>query len=104
MSLRKTLFCLLVAFGAAIVPAASQTRVYADVDIYVAPPPPRYEYVPPRVGYVWAPGYWYWNGHRHVWVRGHWYHARHGHHWIAHRWEGHEGRWVFHRGYWERDG
>ena len=47
----------------------ASARVYIDVDI--APPPVRVEVVPvARVGYVWAPGYWYWSGHQHVWVGG----------------------------------
>ena len=49
------------------------------VDVRVGPPPPRHEAVPSaRAGYVWAPGYWDYRGHRHVWVNGHWERARHG--------------------------
>jgi hypothetical protein len=48
-----------------------------DVDIGVAPPPPRAEMVPaPLPGYYWAPEHW------------------------EHRGE----KWHFERGYWEREG
>ena len=46
-------------------PAAARTQVAVGVRIGVAPPPPRFERVPPpRRGYVWAPGYWRWNASR----------------------------------------
>src|SRR5947207_41053 len=53
--------------GLGLAPAA-----YADVVVVrVAPPPARDEVIPPaRDGFVWTPGYWRWNGHRHVWVNG----------------------------------
>ena len=75
------------------------------VDIDIAPPPPRYEVVPPpRVGYVWTPGYWRWDAphHHHVWINGRYVHERHGEHWVAHRWSEHDGRWRFNDGHWER--
>jgi hypothetical protein len=38
-----------------------------------APPVEIAEEVPPsRPGFIWATGFWRWNGSRHVWVRGHW--------------------------------
>jgi hypothetical protein len=61
--------------------AATPPPAVAAVGVYVntAPPPPRVERVPPaRRGYVWAPGYWNWQGNRHVWVKGTWVRARHG--------------------------
>src|SRR5471030_2965189 len=40
-------------------PAAAQAEL--NVSIGVPPPAPIYEPIPgPRVGYVWAPGFWYW--------------------------------------------
>ena len=40
-----------------------------SVQLQIAPPAPRAEYVPaPRRGHVWAPGHWDWRGQRHVWV------------------------------------
>ena len=55
----------------------------------------------PRVGFVWAPGYWNWQGHRHVWVKGHYIHERHGHHWVNDNWEQRDGRWHYERGHWD---
>jgi OmpA-OmpF porin, OOP family len=49
-----------------IAPASAQVMV-------LAPPAPVYEVAPPpRVGYMWARGYWAWQYGRYVWVPGHW--------------------------------
>ncbi len=103
MDIRKAIAAALVAATAAIGSTAALART--SIDIEVAPPPLRYEAVPPpRVGYVWAPGYWAWDGHRHHWHNGYWMHERRGYAWVPHRWE-HEGnRWRFDDGHWERHG
>ena len=111
---RRNLFTLLAATAATAVtapalltPAAAQVEF--NVNIASAPPPMRYEAVPaPRAGYVWAPGYWHWDGRRHVWQNGHWEVARAGYRYVAPRWEryydnGHE-RWRYHASRWDRDG
>jgi len=68
-----------------------------------APPPIRVEPMPPpRVGYVWAPGFWEWRGHEHVWVAGRWVGERRGYHWIPDRWEQRGPHWHHERGHWER--
>jgi hypothetical protein len=98
--MRKKILVAALALGAISVPIVSEART---VIVEVAPPPARVEVVPAaRVGYVWAPGYWNWNGHRHVWVGGRWVGERHGYHWEAHHWEEREGRWHFHEGGWRR--
>jgi hypothetical protein len=75
---------------------------YAGVDVAIAPPPPAVVEVPaPRVGFVWAPGYWGWNGHQHVWREGRWLHERSGQHWQADHWEQRGNRWHYSRGHWE---
>jgi hypothetical protein len=100
MSIKTAILCAAMGIGAIALPAASEARVYVDVDI--APPPPRVEVIPhARVGYVWAPGYWRYAGHRHVWVRGHYIRERHGHHWVADSWEDRNGRWHYSRGHWD---
>jgi len=100
MSMRKKILVAALALGAISVPIVSEART---VIVEVAPPPARVEVVPAaRVGYVWAPGYWNWNGHRHVWVGGRWVGERHGYHWEAHHWDEREGRWHFHEGGWRR--
>jgi len=102
MTIKTALFCAALGLAATAAPLTSNARVYLDVD--VAPPPPPVEVVPaPRVGYVWAPGYYNWEGHRHIWVRGHWIRAHRHHHWVADRWEDRDGRWHRERGHWDRD-
>lgn len=86
---------------ALVTPAAAQVDL--NVVIGTPPPPPRYEVVPaPRVGYVWAPGYWRWENHRHVWAPGHWVAERHGYHWVPDRWAQVNGGWRHVPGYWDR--
>ena len=100
MNVRKALFASLFAVGAVAAPTASQARTYVDVD--VAPPPPRVETMPAhRAGYVWIPGAWDYNGHRHVWMKGHWARERHGHRWADDRWVQNGNRWHHERGHWE---
>lgn len=72
-----------------------------EYEIAVPPPPPPVVENPiPRPGFVWAPGYWSWQGGSHVWVEGHWIPAREGEHWVADHWIAHEGRWRFEPGHW----
>jgi WXXGXW repeat (2 copies) len=76
---------------------------YYGVEVEVAPPPLRVvEVPPPRPGYVWAPGYWRWNGREHVWADGRWLPERRGWHWVPEHWDEHNGRWRFAQGHWER--
>ena len=91
------------AFAACAVAAPSITDARTDVYVRVAPPAPVYEVVPPpRHGYVWAPGYWNWNGHRHVWHRGYWVRERQGYRYEPHHWVQRGNRWELERGYWSR--
>jgi hypothetical protein len=87
--------------GATALPAAAAVRV--GIGIHAAPPAPRVVVVPAaRRGYVWAPGYWRWNGKRHVWVEGRYLRERRGYAWVADRWEDRRGDWHYVRGHWER--
>ena len=73
------------------------------IDIDVAPPAPRVIVAPPpRVGFVWAPGYWRWDGGRHVWHEGYWVRERKGYHWVPDNWESRGGHYHYNRGHWER--
>ncbi len=84
---------------------ASACPAYADVFVSIAPPPLRAEVVPAaRPGYLWAPGYWNWNGRRHVWVGGTWVRERPGYVYRRPEWVQHNGRWMMHSGGWDRDG
>ncbi len=83
--------------------AALPTQAGVRLDVDIAPPAPREEVVPePRPGYVWAPGYWNYDGRQHVWVGGHWIHERRGQHWVADRWDQRDGHYHHERGHWER--
>jgi WXXGXW repeat (2 copies) len=100
-SYRSVLLSACMAVSAASVSPLASAGVNIDVD--VAPPPLRVETVPgPRPGYVWAPGYWGYRGHRHEWVPGRYIHERRGRHWVPDRWEPAGPRWHYQPGHWER--
>jgi hypothetical protein len=91
----------MMAAGAVAVPPIATAGIVVDID--TAPPPVRVETVPgPRVGYVWAPGFWEWRGHEHIWVPGHYLRERRGYHWVPDRWEPRGPRWHHEHGHWER--
>jgi len=92
---------MILAAAAALTPATSEARTYVEVE--VAPPAARVEVVPAaRPGYVWAPGYYRWDGHAHVWHEGYWIRERHGYHWVADTWEPHGHHYRYVPGYWAR--
>jgi WXXGXW repeat (2 copies) len=100
-SRKALLLGLCIAVGAATAPALTFAGVVVDID--VAPPPVRVETVPPpRVGYVWAPGFWEWRGGQHVWVGGRWMGERRGYHWVPDGWEQRGPHWHHNPGHWER--
>ena len=101
MRIASALGGLLLTVGALVAPGVSQARV--DFIVGVAPPAPRVEVVPrARVGYVWSPGYWRWNGYRHVWVGGVWVHSRPGWYWVPSHWTPNGPHWHYVPGYWAR--
>ncbi|MEJ0008648.1 MAG: YXWGXW repeat-containing protein [Steroidobacteraceae bacterium] len=82
-------------------PSTAQAAIGIDID--VAPPAPRVIVAPPpRAGFVWAPGYWRWNGHSHVWRDGYWVRERRGYHWVPDNWASNGGHYHYARGHWER--
>lgn len=102
----KPIVCLataLILSTAAILPTQAVAQVRVDINLGNAPPPVRYEAVPAaRRGYVWAPGYWNWNGKRHVWTAGHWEPARTGQVYEPAEWRQDGDKWKFKRGEWKR--
>lgn len=96
---RKLLLAATLASALGLAPAASQAAW--GVSVTVAPPAPRVVVAPPpRVGFVWVPGYWDWRGRRHVWVEGRWVHARPGYVYVHPEWVQRGDRWVLMRGGW----
>ena len=94
--------------AAALVLGLTAVPAWAGVDLIISigvpPPAPVMEVVPPpRVGYIWVPGYWVWHVDRHVWIRGRWVAGRPGYVWVPERWEHAGPQWRLHRGYWERE-
>ena len=72
--LKRMLFTALaaaaVSTSALVAPAMLSPAAAQGINTFGTPPPaPVYEVVPaPRAGYVWAPGYYRWDGDRHVWT------------------------------------
>ncbi|MDI3261352.1 YXWGXW repeat-containing protein [Aerosticca soli] len=103
LSRRLAPAALLLALAGA---AGHAPALHADtvvLDVRVAPPPPRYAPPPPpRRGYVWVPGYWRWEGHRHVWVEGYWVRERPGWHYVPDHWVRRGPYWHFVPGHWVR--
>ncbi|MGB7193842.1 MAG: YXWGXW repeat-containing protein [Collimonas pratensis] len=90
--------------AAALLPTQAMAQVGVNI-IIGTPPPPRYERMPPpRVGYLWAPGYWNWDGRRHVWAGGHWERARNGYRYDRPQWQHGRNGWELHRGGWQHGG
>lgn len=100
--MKRTLsLAALIAIGAAFAPLPALAQ--ADFQLYIgsAPPAPIYERAPaPRHGYVWAPGYWEWRGHRHAWVPGHYISARPGYVYAPPSWRERHGRWYMEPARW----
>lgn len=95
--IRTAITAAALLIGAATAPAHAQV----NVNINLAPPAPRYEVAPTiRQGYVWAPGYWAWQGQEYRWVTGRQIAYRPGYRWVADHWE--EGN-RYRAGYWERE-
>lgn len=83
------------------VQAMAQNQSSVSIVISSAPPAPRFESVPaPRSGYVWAPGYWNWNGQRHVWNEGQWLRERSGNQYRRAEWVQENNRWRLNQGGW----
>ncbi len=98
---RKSVIAMWLASASLLCAPAAFARVDVHVEVGVPPPVAVVETVPaPRSGYVYAPGYWAWNGDRHVWIRGRAIAERPGYYWVADRWEPVGGRHRFVPGYW----
>lgn len=90
-----------------IATTVTATPVFADADIIVqtAPPAVINETVPPpRVGYVWAPGYQRWENGTYMWTPGHWVEAKVHSRWVPDKWEQVDSNhWRFVSGHWVQE-
>lgn len=77
-----------------------RTRAPAYV-VDVEPPPPQYERIETRPGYVWVKGSWEWDGAQWQWRRGHWQAQRSGYAWRDGHWERRGRHWHWVEGNWE---
>ena len=97
-----TLATLITLSAAAWMPLPAMAQAGFNVVINTAPPAPRFESVPaPRRGYVWAPGYWNWDGGHHAWLAGHWEPERNGYRYQAHEWVRDGGSYRLRDGGWQ---
>ena len=84
-------------------PASARVAVGVSIGLPAyAPPPPVVETVGVRPGYVWAPGYWRWDGYRYGWRGGYWSPVRVGYHYAPARGVGCGPHWCYHGGGWVR--
>ena len=76
--------------------ATAQVSININVPgvVMSAPPPPRYEVMPPqRPGYVWVPGNWQWRHEADDWRQGYWEPARPDYAYAPGRWVRADGGW-----------
>jgi hypothetical protein len=103
----STLLLLALATTLGLAGCASKPRLARNETLVVVdhepPSHPTEDEPAPRVGWVWAHGYWEWSGHDYEPVRGHWERERPGYHYVHPFWENRKGRWVFHAGVWVKD-
>lgn len=97
MKLLNIAFCLLMAGGVLTVPAGGAD---SSIETDVAPPPARTEVPSLSRGYLWARGYWRWEGKRYVWVTCHTLKERAGYSWVDAHWLNRGGRYHFVPGQW----
>ena len=94
-------FCLLM--SALTAPAVAQI----DLNVIIGTPPPPVivePMPPPRVGFIWAPGFWAWDGRHHIWQGGHWEAQHVGGFYAQPSWVQAPGGWRFVPGHWEGRG
>jgi WXXGXW repeat (2 copies) len=100
-TLQNTMLATLIVAGAWLTPRSACAG--AEVVSTTPPPVSREEREPQhRDGYVWAPGYWEWNGRFYHWTSGTWIPERRGQHWVADRWDNIQDEWHYVPGHWEQ--
>lgn len=101
--LKASILALSLIAPVVALPTTAQAEIDVDLVVRMPPPPLRYEPVPPpRVGFVWTPGYWAWRSNAHIWVGGAWVAARPGYVYRQPTWVQRNGQWHYARGGWAR--
>ena len=106
----KIRFAMLAVAGALSIlasPIAANAQVSVNIQVpglvMGAPPPPRYEPLPPpRGGFVWVPGRWAWDGRAYAWRQGSWQPERAGYVYAPGQWIQDRGGWRWTEGDWRR--
>ena len=108
--MQKTWRLLVPALVLFLLPAISSAQfgISLSVNVNVAPPElPVYEQPPlPAVGYIFVPGYWFWDTEvsDYVWIPGTWVPAPEpGYLWTPGYWGYEGGAYLWHGGYWGPD-
>jgi hypothetical protein len=100
MRVLSLLFAVVVSLAATV----ARAQIYVpEVQVRVAPPPPRTEVriAAPSPRHTWVAGYWAWRGGQHVWLQGHWALPPHeGMVYEPARWTQRGPNWVFVEGHW----
>jgi YXWGXW repeat-containing protein len=98
--MKRSIAGTLIAATLAAVALPASAQVQAGFFVNAAPPAPLVEVVPvPRVGFVWAPGFWDWRHGRYFWVAGRWERHRAGHVYYPVTWVRHNGHYYRHGGW-----
>lgn len=98
---------LVVSLLSLLVAACVGAGVGYTVTASTAPPVPFDEEVSaaPGSGYVWVPGYWWWDGQQYLWIAGRWaYPPESGYIWVRSGWVLEGDQYVFVHGRWTRPG
>jgi hypothetical protein len=94
-----------LSMGACMVTARGHVAApVAVVEVDEEPPPPRYETIEVRPGFVFISGRWVSNGGRWVWRDGYYERERVGYRWEQGRWENRGRRHVWVEGGWRGGG
>lgn len=107
MKIRLAVLAVAGAFSILASPLAANAQVSVNINVpglvMTAPPPPRYEPLPPpRGGFVWVPGRWAWDGRAYGWRPGGWQPERAGYAYAPGRWVEDRGGWRWTEGDWRR--
>ena len=99
----RTTAQVLALTGALMVTSSACASPRGRVYVRVAPPVPVVEarIIAPGPGYIWAPGYYAWNGVAYAWMPGRWVRPpRPRAVWVPAHWVRERRGWYFEEGHW----